>query len=32
MGSVDMLRRNHGRLGTAELARYLTALSKYVRK
>ena len=28
-GSVDMLRRYHGKLSTAELARYPTTLSKY---
>jgi hypothetical protein len=31
-GSADMLRRYHGQLSTAELARYPTALSKYVQK
>ena len=28
-GSVDMLRRYHGKLSTTELARYPTTLSKY---
>lgn len=31
-GSVDMLRRYHGRLSTTELSRYPTTLSKYVRR
>ena len=31
-GSVDMLRRYHGKLSTAELFRYPTTLSKYARK
>jgi integrase len=31
-GSVDMLRRYHGKLSTAELARYPTTLSKYGRR
>ena len=31
-GSVDMLRRYHGKLSTSELARYPTTLSKYVRR
>jgi integrase len=31
-GSVDMLRRYHGKLTTSELARYPTTLSKYVRR
>ena len=31
-GSVDMLRRYHGKLSTSELARYPTTLSKYAQK
>ena len=31
-GSVDMLRRYHGKLSTSELARYPTTLSKYTEK
>jgi hypothetical protein len=30
-GSVDMLRRHHGKLTTTELKRYPTTLAKYAR-